>query len=69
MEDSLKRSLLKSITYRALASSALAVISWFYTGNLFETSFITIAFTVVAIVIYYIHERVWDKIERQRHLK
>ncbi|MEK6973213.1 MAG: DUF2061 domain-containing protein [archaeon] len=69
MEDSFKRSLVKSITYRVLASLALAGISWFYTGNLFETSFITIAFTLVATVLYYAHERIWNKIEWQRHLK
>lgn len=69
MEDSQKRSLIKAITYRAVASSALAIISWVYTGNLFETSVITIVFTLVATVIYYLHERIWDKIEWQRHLK
>jgi len=69
MEDSCKRSLAKTVTYRVLASSTLALISWFYTKNLFETSLITIVFTVVAIVIYYIHERMWDKVEWQRRLK
>lgn len=69
MEDSTKRSLVKTITYRVLASLALAVISWFYTRSLYETSVITIVFTVVAMVIYYIHERIWNKIEWQRHVK
>lgn len=69
MEDSTKRSLVKAITYRAIASLVLAMISWYFTGNLFETSVITIVFTLLATVIYYIHERVWDKIEWQRHLK
>jgi len=69
MEDSHKRSLVKAITYRASASLALAIISWFYTGNLLETSFITIIFTIVATIIYYFHERVWDRIKWERHVR
>ncbi|MEK6973217.1 MAG: DUF2061 domain-containing protein [archaeon] len=69
MKDSHKRSLVKAITYRILASLALAIISWFFTRNLFETSLITVVFTIVAIVIYYIHERIWNKTGWQRHPK
>ena len=33
-----RRAIVKAITYRVIVAITLAAISWFYTGNLFETS-------------------------------
>ena len=40
----------------------LAVITYFYTGNLVQTSGITIIFSVAATIIDYVHERIWTRI-------
>jgi uncharacterized membrane protein len=57
--ESSKRSLVKTLTYRTIATALLAVISWLYTGDPFQTSVITILFTVFSTLAYFIHERIW----------
>jgi len=61
-KESRKRSILKTISYRAILTAVLAVITYTYTGNLVQTSGITIIFSVVATLVYYAHERIWTKI-------
>jgi len=58
-----QRSALKAITYRILMTVILAIISYIYTGDFFQTSAITIVFTIIAIIVYYLHERVWARIK------
>ncbi len=64
--ESKKRSIVKMVTYRAVLTALLAIISWIFTGNLGQTTVITIVFSVSATVIYYIHERVWNGIKWER---
>jgi uncharacterized membrane protein len=52
--------MVKMLTYRAILTALLAVISWVFTGNLGQTTVITIVFSVSATAIYYVHERVWS---------
>jgi uncharacterized membrane protein len=63
-----RRSLVKTITYRATVTIILAILSWIFTEDVFQTSAITISFTILATLVYYFHERIWDKIAwgRQR---
>jgi uncharacterized membrane protein len=58
-----RRAIVKAITYRVIVAITLAVISWFYTGNLFETSAVSITYTIIATVVYYVHERAWIKVK------
>jgi adenylylsulfate kinase len=62
MEESKKRSILKALTYRAILTVILAIITWFFTGDLFQTSGITIVFSIISTITYYLHERMWIKI-------
>jgi uncharacterized membrane protein len=57
-----RRAIVKAITYRVKVAITLAVISWYYTGNLFETSAVSITYTIIATVVYYLHERAWLKV-------
>jgi len=52
-----------AITYRSIAFLVLGIISYIMTGNVFETLAITVVFTIVATFLYYVHERIWDKIK------
>lgn len=61
--ESRKRSIVKMLTYRAILTALLAIISWIFTGNLGQTTVITIVFSVSATAIYYLHERVWNGIK------
>lgn len=64
MTDEIRmRAIAKAMTYRIIVAITLAVITWFYTGDLFDTSAISITYTVIATVVYYFHERAWLKVK------
>jgi len=60
--DSIKRTLVKTAVYRGSITLLLFVLLWAFTGNIYETSMITLVFNVAATIIYYFHERIWGKI-------
>jgi uncharacterized membrane protein len=61
MTETNTRSIVKTVTWRLTGSGATFLISYIMTGNL------SIAGTIAAIqitsntVLYYIHERIWNK--------
>jgi len=62
-EEKVKRSLAKTISWRIVGTLATIVISWLITGTLalaFSIGFIEL---VSKLVLYYYHERVWNKIK------
>ena len=61
--DSTKRTLAKTAVYRGSITVLLFGLLWIFTGNIYETSLVTIVFNVVATIIYYFHERMWGKIQ------
>ena len=60
--DSKKRSFVKAISWRVVALIVLGTVSYSITGSWEETSLITIIYTVLQIFIYFVHERLWDRI-------
>jgi uncharacterized membrane protein len=69
--ESRMRSAVKMLMYRALVTVLLAVISWYFTGNVGLTAIIAIVYAVGATAIYYLHERMWNQINwglRRRQL-
>jgi uncharacterized membrane protein len=60
--ESRKRSIVKMLSYRAILTALLATISWYFTGNIGQTTTITVIFSVSATVVYYAHERLWNKV-------
>ena len=61
--DSTKRTLVKTAVYRGAITALLFGLMWIFTGNIYETSVVTIVFNVAATIIYYFHERMWGKIK------
>ena len=55
-------SILKTLSYRAIVTVILAVVTFIFTGNLYQTSTIAIVFGILATLTYYLHERLWSKI-------
>ncbi len=60
--DSHKRSWLKSIVWRIIGIFILGYITWMFPHNWEKTTWITITFHSIRLVLYYIHERIWLKI-------
>jgi uncharacterized membrane protein len=56
------RTLIKTLTWRVVGSTSTFLISYIVTGQLFLATGIAIAQMIVNTVLYYIHERVWNKI-------
>jgi len=58
-----KRSLLKTFSWRVLASIDTFLISWLISGKISIGISIATLEVITKLVIYYIHERAWDKIK------
>lgn len=61
--DTRKRAWVKSFLWRAIGIVILGLISWLVTDSWKEMSMITVLFHGIRVILYYFHERVWDKIE------
>lgn len=63
MKEKNYRSLVKSISYRITGTIATFIISFFVTGELkFAISIMSVDF-ISKIVIFYLHERFWNRIK------
>ena len=57
------RAWIKSIVWRILGIFILGSISWIITHSWKEMSLITIFFHSIRVILYYFHERVWERIK------
>jgi uncharacterized membrane protein len=62
MLESNVRSIIKSICWRITGSSATFFIALLMTGDLTTSSVIGIIQIISNTILYYIHERIWNKI-------
>jgi uncharacterized membrane protein len=67
MSDTTTRSLLKTITWRITGSGATFVISYLILGNFTVASTIAVTQLIANTMLYFIHERVWNKIKWGKH--
>lgn len=67
--DTRKRSVAKSVTWRIAGIVILGAITYVFTGSLSASAGITVLFNAIRLVLYYWHERAWEKVEwgRIRH--
>ena len=57
------RSLVKAISWRATGTADTILISWFITGQIKWALSIGFVELFTKIVLYYVHERVWTRID------
>lgn len=62
MSDTTRRSLIKTISWRITGSTATFVISYVISKNLSIAGTIAIIQLTANTILYYVHERVWNKI-------
>lgn len=60
--ESRSRSIVKSLIYRILSLLGIGILGWLITRDIKETTFITIVFQIYLIILYYVYERVWNKV-------
>lgn len=60
--ESHKRAWVKSIVWRMIGIVVLGAISWLVTHSWKDVTIITMIFHGVRVILYYFHERVWDRI-------
>ena len=60
--DQKRRTVAKAITFRIVATFATIVIVYLLTGNLKIANTIGAFDLVSKLVIYYFHERAWEKV-------
>ena len=57
------RAWIKSLVWRIFGIVILAAISWIVTHSWRDMSLITIFFHSIRVVLYYLHERMWERIQ------
>lgn len=62
LDRSRKRHLAKTITWRLVGTLDTIFVSWFITGNPWTGLKIGLAEITTKMILYYLHERVWFKI-------
>ena len=62
MNDSGQRSLAKAVSWRVTGTADTFIISWLITGSLTLASGIAVTEVITKIVLYYLHERAWDRV-------
>lgn len=63
LSDSKKRSLAKTISWRLTGSGATFLISYIISGNFAVAGSIAVVQVVANTLLYYAHERLWNKIQ------
>ena len=63
MIETTARSLVKTVSWRITGSGATFAISYAITGNLTMSGTIAVIQLTVNTILYFVHERVWNKIK------
>jgi uncharacterized membrane protein len=63
LSDSPKRSLLKTVTWRITGSGATFAIGYVISGDFAMATTIASIQLVANTILYFIHERIWDRLQ------
>jgi len=63
LNDTNTRSLAKAISWRLTGTIDTFIISWLITGELLLASGIALTEIITKIFLFWLHERVWNKIQ------
>ena len=64
--DSHKRSLIKSLSYRAFGTVVTMVVAWLVTGEWGDAMVVGVGDSAAKFVFFYAHERIWARIDYGR---
>ena len=66
MRDSHSRSFVKGVSWRALGTIDTITLSYIVTGSISNSIKIGITEILTKIVLYYLHERVWENATKNK---
>ena len=58
-----RRSLLKALTWRIIAFLVTIIAIYIYSGDIKEALIVGTGANLIKIFLYYIHERIWNRIK------
>ena len=61
MKDSKKKSILKTLSWRVVASTDTFLLTWLITGSYHFGLTVSALEIVTKMFLYYFHERLWSK--------
>jgi uncharacterized membrane protein len=59
------RAVWKTLTWRLVGSTSTFLISYLVTGQMFIATSIAVAQMIANTILYYIHERIWDRVRAE----
>jgi len=62
MDRAIRKALLKTVTFRAVAIMVTMIVAYCWTGKWMTSIGITITANLIKMALYYWHERVWETI-------
>jgi uncharacterized membrane protein len=66
MTERVERSLAKAVTWRVTGTADTFLISWLITGEPLLATGIALTEVVTKVFLYWMHERIWNKISWAR---
>lgn len=69
MKDSRIRSIVKALTWRAVATGTTMSLVYIGTGDVELMAHIGMADVIIKLFFYYVHERAWGRISWHRAIK
>lgn len=63
MNETNRRSIAKAVSWRITGTIDTFIISWLITGELLLASGIAVTEVVTKVVLYWAHERVWNRVK------
>ena len=69
VKESKLRSFVKSVVYRVISVIGTGLITWAITRDWGSVISITATIQVFLIVLYYVYERVWNRIDWERKIE
>lgn len=61
--ESKSRSLIKALSWQTLGFISTMIVTFCFMGSLIQACTMTIFMTIIALVLYFVHERFWQRIQ------
>ena len=61
--ESKKRSIVKTAVWRSISLINGTLVTFLFLGDISISIGISVTVNIVAVILYYLHERVWNKIK------